>query len=303
MRIQLKNILCATDFSDFSNHTIHYGAALAKKFGAKLYVCHVISPPTASFDGEAILGIEDLQNRITESAHRQYKKLINGLKIDSEPLITTGHVSDQIADIAQSKEVNLVILATHGRSGLKRLILGSVTERLMRTLHCPVLVVRSPEHEFISPADQEITLQRILIGCDFSPDSDLAFQYGLALAQEFQSELHLIHVIMPPVYKELFKSTVESRDEFQKDLRNQLTEKLTKMVPDNARTWCTPKIDLLAGQPHEEIIKYAVVHTVDLIILGIRGHSLIETLFVGSTTDRVIRGAPCPVLSICPTVQ
>ena len=67
--------------------------------------------------------------------------------------------------------------------------------------------------------------------------------------------------------------------------------------------WCTPKTILLAGHPHEELTKYAVVNEIDLIVLGVRGHSLVETMFVGSTTDRVVREAPCPVLSVRPTAE
>lgn len=75
------------------------------------------------------------------------------------------------------------------------------------------------------------------------------------------------------------------------------------MVPEDARDWCKPKVTLLGGQPHEELTKYAVVNNLDLIVLGVRGQSLVEKLFVGSTTDRVIRRAPCPVLSVRPMVQ
>jgi len=83
-------------------------------------------------------------------------------------------------------------------------------------------------------------------------------------------------------------------------LRKTVQERLSVMVPEEARTWCNPVTALLAGQPHEELIKYAVVNAIDLIVLGVRGHSLVETLFVGSTTDRVLRRAPCPVLSVQP---
>jgi len=141
------------------------------------------------------------------------------------------------------------------------------------------------------------------VGCDFSPDSSLAFQFGLSLAQEFQSELHLAHVIEPPIYKDLLKPAREQGEELQQDLRDLLNEKLTGMVPEAARDWCKLKITLLGGQPHEELIKYAVVNDLDLIVLGVRGQSLVEKLFVGSTTDRVIHRAPCPVLSVRPTVQ
>jgi nucleotide-binding universal stress UspA family protein len=87
------------------------------------------------------------------------------------------------------------------------------------------------------------------------------------------------------------------------DLASDLKEKLSNMVPEEARTWCKPVINLLAGQPHEEITKYALVNSVDLIVLGVRGHTLVETLFVGSTTDRVMRRAHCPVLSVQPAIS
>jgi len=110
-------------------------------------------------------------------------------------------------------------------------------------------------------------------------------------------------VIEPAAYKDLLKPAREEKEEFQQDLRKKLREKLTGMIPEEAHNWCTPKTTLLAGQPHEELTKYAVVHDIDLIVLGVRGHSLVETLFVGSTTDRVVREVPCPVLSVCATTR
>jgi nucleotide-binding universal stress UspA family protein len=72
------------------------------------------------------------------------------------------------------------------------------------------------------------------------------------------------------------------------------------MLPEESYNWCRPKLVLLAGRPFEEITKYALFNHMDLIVLGIRGHNLIETLLAGSTTDRVSRQSPCPVLSVCP---
>ncbi len=303
MKIELKNIICTTDFSDFSNHAIPFGIALAKEFRAKLYLCHVIDISSVAMYGEGFLEPLDRETRITDYAHEDLRRLIGDQPVDWEPLIMVGHTAGEIARLAEEKDADLVVSATHGRSGLKRLVLGSVTERLMRTLPCPLLVVRSPEQNLAASMNKEIRFQRILVGCDFSPDSDLTFQYGLSLAQEFQSEVHLAHVIEPPVYKDLLRPTLEEKEGFQQDLRKKLNEKLTGMVPEEVHNWCTSKTTLLAGQPHEELTKYAVVHNVDLIVLGVRGHSLVETLFVGSTTDRVVREAPCPVLSVRPTAK
>jgi len=236
---------------------------------------------------------------MTSYAHKEMTRRMGQESMDWEPLITVGNPANEIARLAADKQIDLTIAASHGRSGLRRLILGSVTERLMRTLPCPLWVVRSPEPGFVTPADQAIQLKKILVGCDFSPDSSLAFEYGLSLAQEFQADLHLAHVVEPPLYDDLIKPS-ESREAFRQRLRKTVQEKLTAMVPEEARTWCNPVTTLLAGQPHEELIKYAAVNGLDLVVLGVRGHSLMETLLVGSTTGRVMRGAPCPVLSVQP---
>ncbi len=298
MRINLKNIVCATDFSEFSDHAIPYGIALAKDFGAKLYICHIIDLPSVAIYDEAITDPISQQKRIMDYANEHIRRLISEHSIDWEPIITIGHASDEIARVAEEKRADLAIATSHGRSGLKRLILGSITERLMRTLSCPLLVVRGPEHGLVESEARGIKFQRILVGCDFSPDSDLALKYGLGLAQEFESELHLVHVIEPPVYDDLLKSLLKAEEEIQQDLRDRLKEELKKQIPEEAHNWCAPKTTLLAGQAHEELIKYAVVNDINLIVLGVRGHGLVETLLVGSTTDRVARQAPCPVLSV-----
>ncbi len=197
----------------------------------------------------------------------------------------------------------LAITATHSRSGLKRLVLGSVTEHLMRDLPCPLLTIRGQKQGFERPESRQIKLDRILVGCDFSPDSTLSFQYALNIAREFQCELHLVHVIESTMYKKILKSGTEPSQDQPPLLRNELQEKLKTMIPGEALACCSPRTELTAGQPHEELIRYAVTHHIDLIVLGVLGHSLVETVLLGSTTDRVIRQAPCPVLSVRPTVM
>lgn len=303
MRVQMRNILCATDFSDFSNRTIPYGVALAKEFDAKLYICHVIDLSSIAIYGEFQLNPVDQQNRIRKQAAEQLDQLIGKQPVQWEPVITVGHTADEISRLVEEKEIDLVIAATRGRSGLKRLILGSVTERLMRVLACPLLVVHSPEHEFVNPINQKIRLKKILVGCDFSPDSDLAFQQALSLAQEFEADLHLVHVIEPSVSGELLKPDNALTTEIQEGVHQRLTEKLIAMVPEEARNWCTPETLILEGQPYEALVRYAKANAVDMIVLGVRGHGLVKTLFLGSTTDRVVRQSTCPVLSVSTKAQ
>ena len=300
MKVDIKTIVCTTDFSDFSNRAVPFGVALAREFGAKLYLCHVIDLSSVAMYGEGFSDPLMLESKITDYAHKHLQDLIGDAGIAWESLTSVGHTADEIALIAKEKGADLVVSATHGRSGLKRLILGSVTERLMRTLPCPMYIVRSLERDLAAPVMAEMKLKRILVGCDFSTDSDLAVQYGISLAQEFQTELHLTHVLEPRVYKDMLTQTAGGGDSGREGLREKLTQKLKSMVPEEARQWCTPETLLLAGHPSDELTKYAVVNDMDLIVLGVRGHSVMESLLVGSTTDRVVRQAPCPVLSVRP---
>ena len=299
MRIPLKNIICTTDFSEGSRLTVPFGVRLAKEFAARLYICYVVDLPAVFSYGEAIRDPRD-EKLLMREGEEEMERVMSGYDVDWEPLVTAGHVSTEIERLATEKNADLVVTATHGRSGLKRFVLGSVAERLMRRLSCPLLVVRSAGDEGAMSGMREIVLKKILVGCDFSPDSDLGFQYGLSLAQQFQSELHLAHVLEPPVYKEWCRAGTREGNSDEKDLREQIKEKLIGMIPEEALHWCTPKTVLLAGQPHEELEKYAYVNNLDLIVMGFRGRGLMETLFVGSTTARVIRNAACPVLSVQP---
>jgi len=300
MKIQLKKVLCATDLSELSDYAVGYGIALAREFNAELLTCHVVDLTAGHIYGEGMISPLEQQSRLEEFAHEHLRELIGDAPIAWEPLVEIGHAPDEIVRLAEERAVDLVISGTHARAGLKRLVLGSVTGRLMGILPCPLLIVPNGKHHPKKAGITAFKPKRILVGCDFSPDSDLAFSYGLALAQEFQSELHLVHVIEPEAYKGLLKSGKAAEGEESQGLRDMLEDQLDGMVSEDARYWCTPITVLLAGRPHEELTKYAVVNNIELVVMGVRGRSLMETLFVGSTTDRLARQAPCPILSVRP---
>ena len=154
MSVQLKGILCATDFSDFSNHAVSYAIAFAKEFGAKLYMCHDIDLSYAATYGRRSDPLE-VEDQIINFALERLEGSIGGKPVRWEPLVSKGRASHEIARIAEEIGVDLAILATYGRSGFKRLVLGSVTERLIRTLCCPLLVVHSPELGFDGTSEQK----------------------------------------------------------------------------------------------------------------------------------------------------
>ncbi len=303
MKIHINNILCATDLSDLSGAALSSGVALAREFNAKLYICHIVDLSTTAAYGDIIFAPLELQNKTIGYTHEQLEQIMQNQQIDWTPLVTAGHPPDEISKFVAMHQIDLVVAATHGRSGFKRVFLGSVTERLMRMLACPLLVVRSTEGSDLLKENVSMSFKKILVGCDFSSFSALAFQYGLSLAQDFESELHLVHVIETPIYKDIIKTGTASENAPEKALYDKLNEKLAQKIPDESAIWCRPKTSLLAGKPYEEIIKYALLNSIDLIILGIRGRNLIEVLLTGSTTDRIVRQGPCPVLSVCPLAK
>lgn len=319
MRVHPDRILCAVDFFDYSESIISYSEALSKEFGATLYLCHVVMDIIPLLGtSETALDPALLQQTHLNTARDELAALGERLSVPHELLVVKGDPAETIAEAARTHNINMVLCATHGQSGMKRFLIGSVTEKLMKTLPCPVLVLNTREHDFIPAGDYSLDLNKILVGCDFSDDSQLAFDYGLSLAQEFQAELHLAHVIKPAdemaptadigmtpgdyvnLRAHRFLNTGGARgDDTQiQSLRETLQRQLFNMVPAESRNWCTPTTVLLDGEPYEELDRYAREQAVDLIVLGIRGHTLLERLMVGSTTDRVIRKAPAPVLAV-----
>jgi nucleotide-binding universal stress UspA family protein len=297
MRVPIQKILCATDFSDCSVAAVRYGIALANELNAFLYVCHVVDVPFAGMYGEANPDPVQLERRSMAYARDQMEELIGDAELKWESVVTIGHTADEIARIAGEKRVGLVVSGTHGRAGIKRFLLGSVTERLMRVVACPLMVIRGAEG---GDNKSRFRLKRILVGCDFSPFSGLAVQHAVNLAQEFEAELHLVHVLEWSEYKDVIRTRQEVLEDIRSDVAVQMREKLEQMVPAEARNWCRPVITLVAGRPDEELVKYALVNDIDLISVGVRGRGLVETLFVGSNTDRLVRQSPCPVLSVRP---
>ncbi len=300
MRIKFKTIACATDLSDAARHATEQGIALAREFQSQLLVCHVIDLPTPTMYGEAYLAPEEHLNRNLEYAQRHIEELMADRRIRWEARICVGQPAEELYRIAREDGVQIMVTATHGRKGLKRLLLGSVTERLMRTLPSPLLVVRGEETDSVEPRAEASHFSRILVGCDFSPDADLAFQHALSLAQEFQSELHLAHVIEMPTYTELFKPVLEHRRSSTAAMKEFMQVKIDALIPEDARHWCRASTVLLEGQPYAQLLDYAGQAAIDLIVLGRRGHGVLNTMFIGSTTDRIIRNAGCAVLSVAP---
>ena len=299
MKVEFKRIICATDLSDLSNQSVHYGASMARRFEALLILCYVIDLPVVSVHGAAYTYPHEYVESLKEDALEKFGTLLKDGEVNWQPAVITGPVASSICNLADSERADLVIAATHGRSGLKRWILGSVTERLIRTVPCPLMSITPFAEKRETELSEPVQFRNILVGCDFSADSAAALETALSLAQEYQARLHLVHVIEPVAYREVLLSP-GVMDEVRVNLNTKLTQQLTALVPEEVDHWCEVQTNCLAGKPFEELIKYATIHAIDLIVLGVRGRSLVDSMLLGSTTDRVVRRSRCPVLAVGP---
>jgi len=155
--IQLKHVLVATDFSDASAVALSYGRELARTFGATLHVVHAVDLLAARIPMAQGHGydVERLQKDVETSAREATAKLLTDEDRQTlhaqDAVIAALNPSDAVIDYAQDKRIDIIVIGTHGRAGLSRLVMGSVAEKIVRTAPCPVLTVRQPEREFLRP--------------------------------------------------------------------------------------------------------------------------------------------------------
>ena len=197
-----------------------------------------------------------------------------------------------ISDQAAEHKVDLIVMRSRRRPH-RAALLGSTAESVSRTAPCAVLVTHADEREWVGAATREIALKKVLVAYDFSDYSELALNSGLSFAQEYQSELHLLHVL--PRYT-LDETEIAWYPIGNEGPYHQAARRLQKAVPAEAHLWCPIKHSVSEGQPYREILNYAERNQIDLICIGAHGAGFGMLTLFGSNVDRVLRQAPCPVL-------
>jgi nucleotide-binding universal stress UspA family protein len=190
---------------------------------------------------------------------------------------------------------DLLVMGTHGRSGFDRLLLGSVTEKILRKAPCPVLTV--PPHAPGSPQD-EVAFRRILCPLDFSPSSLQAVGFALDLARQANGTVTLLHVIEWLAEEDPEGFARLDVPKFREQLVEDARRRMQTFVADEPRTWCEVQDVVAIGRAHREIFRRAEADGTDLIVMGAQGRGAAGRLFFGSTTEQVVRAAACPVLSV-----
>ena len=155
--IKLDRILVPTDFSDFSKPALTYGCAIAARFDAELHLLHVVPDPAMLVPEAAAFSVESMEAQ-TEMLRIEAMKTLNTLPpdgwSDGKPVVRevrVGAAFMEIIDYAREKDIDLIVIGTHGRSGLMHVLMGSVAERIVRKSPCPVLTVKPEGHQFVMP--------------------------------------------------------------------------------------------------------------------------------------------------------
>jgi nucleotide-binding universal stress UspA family protein len=291
---QIASILCPVDFSEFSVNAYEYARSLAWHNKATLILQHVLYPFHEAFAGygSGTDSYEKISRQLrdeTQKKLQQFALLHARHEIRPECVVQDGSMTDLILSLAEARRVDLIVMGTHGLRGIDRLMLGSVTERILRRARCPVLAVRKPAHHVISSVHdpEPVHLRKMLFCTDFSDHRHRASEYAASMAKECGAELTLLHVL------EDVSRLTELESETAK-----VASQLEESIAAKTRGGCTVKVMVRIGKPYQQIIQLAVEEQMDLVIMGVRGRGALDTAIFGSTTYRVIQLGSCPVLTV-----
>lgn len=297
-----RNILFPTDFTPHARAALKYAAAFARQGAGRVVLfsvqggsvpANLLTVPERSFEEPDVNWLRQLRNDVKDMLA---DPLLAGLEV--EPVIIEGEPALEIARAAREYEIDLVTVVTHGRKGLARALWGSTAEEIIAESPCPVLTLRPPQRDFVEHrvGQTEIRLNRLLLATTFRQQDRAAEQVALQFAERTGAELHVIYVISDYLEQmsDLFPDaggTALSR------FREYVKERMAGFAGDGAQRVET---HIEEGRPYEQIVRVATEKDVDLIVIGTSVHASLfgGTPVLGSEIERVVRNAPCPVLSV-----
>ena len=293
--LEIKLILCPIDFSEFSIRAYHYALSLAEHYRAKLAVLHIVELSRYPYaDYVASQGdYQEFCRALREGGKEKLREFVEKHthdEIQPELVVHEGVAPDCILSFAQARKTDLIVMGTHGRRGFDRLVLGSVTDRVMRTAPCPVLAICKSLHESMAAGEERRHvhhLSRILFCTDFSQNSQRALSYAISATEEYDAELTLLHVL----------EEVPSPAKTEEAIAT-ATAQLDKLIAREVRKTLKVKTAVRIGKPYREIIEFAVEAKIDTVAMGVSGRGALDRSVFGSTTYRVMQLGPCPVLAV-----
>lgn len=267
--LAIKRILFPTDYSTCAEHAFSHAVRLAERYGADVHVLHVKEDISRGVPaGPDYRGPVPLQNTVVSH--------------ESTP--------EAILAFAEDRDVDLIVLGTHGRRPLERLIMGSVAERVVRLASCPVLTVHARAEDSLERT------RRILVPIDFSEHANVALAYAAELSHVYGADIDLLHVVpddaLPYVYG------VEPVSTGAAALTERAHAALSELAAQIDARGRQVTLHSFIGHPARDIVGFASEQHDGMIVIATHGLSNLERFFLGGVADRVVRKAPCPVFTV-----
>jgi nucleotide-binding universal stress UspA family protein len=293
--IDISRILCPVDFSTASRVALDYAVLLARWYEARVTVLYVLepslSPEGMGIEGTMVVGNPARREAIVTELTR-FVQPSTDPRVPIDIAVHEGHPVDVITDTATYLAADVIVMGTHGRRGFRHLLLGSVTEQVLRTARSPVLVVPPGARRALDI----VQFKRILCPIDFGPSSMSALDFAFSLAQEADAKLTLLHVLEPGGDQDwLGPFVVPEKSRLRAE---RARAHLQWAIRADRAQWCQPVERLARGKPSREILRVSRDDEADLIVMGVAGHGAFERMFFGSTANDVVRRATCPVLTL-----
>jgi nucleotide-binding universal stress UspA family protein len=298
----IARILCPVDFSDTSTHAVEQAIALAGWSRAKITALHVCPPAYIP-----VPGLPPPADRVPPDeiarAHDETLKCFRaaaqaGVAVDV--VVDVGQPVRHILSRAIHSSADLIVMGTHGASGFEHLVLGSVTEKVLRRATCAVLTVPPRAH-----ATSKLPFGRVLCGVDFSDPSLAALHLAQSLACAAHAALTVLHVIEwpwdeppPPDFTKLPAEQAAALAEYRRYVETTAAGRLKTLLPEPVQQRCAARVRVSHGKSYVEILRAAGEEQADLIVMGVHGRNAIDMMLFGSTTNQVVRRATCPVLTL-----
>ena len=293
MDIQVDTILCATDFSRFSKPAAAYAANIAQRLHARLVLFHAISYPRNPLHGTAASRKSEQTLGPVKQAQDRIERLMQDYPVTWDAAIRQGEPVDEITKYVIKHDIDMVVAASYGLSGWKRLLLGTVIEQLARSLPVPLFVVSGVNK--IS-SQEDVTLDNILVSCDLKNHDTPLFDYTLPLARIFGSNIHFVHAVAAPLDTDIIDPTAGPYEQVQNILQEQLKNRLIDELPEDLAKG--PITAVLPGIAAEQIIAYSRDKNIDLVVVGVLQRSGLKKILIGSTTETLLRHPPCAILTV-----
>ena len=298
---KILKILATTDFSDESRTGVRFAIALAEKLGAAVALLHVIEPRAwVSELGTVVPAREDSEvvaltrTQLATLAKREGK---GDVAVTFSVSVQTGNPFHAITTAARQQMADMIVIATHGHTGFERVLLGSTAERVVRHAPCPVLTVPTRAKPKRTGKTPPFKIGKILVPMDFSAISKDALPWATHLAAHFGAELVLLHIVEKFPIDYLLSSGLTN--ETFVPLVKQAEADLEFMAESLSKsTGLSVTAVVSDGKPFEGICESAKTLGADLIVLTTHGHTGLKHVLLGSTSERVVRHAPCPVLTV-----